>query len=412
MRLFLNALGASCASGLTHLRNVIPQLSRFAGVETTLAANPEIRSEFADLPNISLPAIPPFANSVKRFWFEQTVLPDIVRRSKADILISTGNFALRHSPVPQILLSGNSLYTSQDFRRDLWSRKDYRLWLDNHLKSAVARHSIHWADLTIAPSQSFADELRRWTGKPVECIYHGFSPSVFFAQDPPLPSNIREQLDAARNHIRLLFVSHYNYYRNFETLLRALPIVRKHSSQPVRLFLTCEFRHGANPGSYRPEQANALLKELGLQDEVVQLGAVPYHLLHQVYRAADIYVTPSYAETFAHPLVEAMACGLPVVASDLPVHREICRNAALYFHRFSPETLAEQVLRLVGLSARQQFAKRGSNRAIDFTWQKHIEQLLAKAHQLLGKRNVIENVAFAHPTPPILREHPVEQLPA
>ena len=64
---------------------------------------------------------------------------------------------------------------------------------------------------------------------------------------------------------------------------------------------------------------------------VVELGAVPYSLLHQVYRECDIYVTPAYAESFAHPLVEAMASGLPIVASDLAVHREICQDAAIYF---------------------------------------------------------------------------------
>lgn len=411
MRLFLNALGASCASGLTYLRNVVPQLSRFPGVETTLAANPEVRSEFAGLPNISLPEIRPFANSVKRFWFEQTMLPAMIRRSQADVLICSGNFALRHSPVPQILLSGNSLYTSQDFRRDLWSRKDYRLWLDNQLKSALARRSIQWADLTIAPSQSFAEELRRWTGRPVQCIYHGFSRSVFFAENASLPGNIRQQLDAARNHLRLLFVSHYNYYRNFETLLRSLPIVRKHSPKPIRLFLTCEFRGGANPGLYCTEQAAALLKELGLQDEVVQLGAVPYNLLHHLYRAADIYVTPSYAETFAHPLVEAMACSLPIVASDLPVHREICRDAALYFPRFSPDALANQLICVSNSIVRQQLSNYGATRALDFTWQQHTEQLLAKARQLLRNTPVVDNVA-PRARNSIPQEHPVEQLPA
>ena len=79
---------------------------------------------------------------------------------------------------------------------------------------------------------------------------------------------------------------------------------------------------------------------------MVELGAVPYSLLHQVYRACNLYVTPAYAESFAHPLVEAMASGLPVVASDLGVHREICEDAAVYFPRFSPEELAAKVCQI------------------------------------------------------------------
>ena len=88
--------------------------------------------------------------------------------------------------------------------------------------------------------------------------------------------------------------------------------------------------------------------------EVVELGTVPYSLLHQVYSSCDIYVTAAYAETFAHPLVEAMACGLPVLASDLPVHREICGEAGRFFPVFSAESLAERVSVLAHRRASQQ----------------------------------------------------------
>ena len=85
----------------------------------------------------------------------------------------------------------------------------------------------------------------------------------------------------------------------------------------------------------------------------MELGAVPYSLLHQVYRECDIYVTPAYAESFAHPLVEGMASGSPIVASDLAVHREICQDAAIYFQRFSPAELADQICRVAAENAVQ-----------------------------------------------------------
>ena len=77
-------------------------------------------------------------------------------------------------------------------------------------------------------------------------------------------------------------------------------------------------------GCVSPRSCSGLVKMLGVSSMVVELGVVPYRQLHQLYARADVYVTPAYTETFAHPLVEAMASGLPVVASDLPVHREIC----------------------------------------------------------------------------------------
>jgi glycosyltransferase involved in cell wall biosynthesis len=153
----------------------------------------------------------------------------------------------------------------------------------------------------------------------------------------------------------------------------------------VRLFLTCKLAPGENPGAYRPESAAALVRELGLSDEIVELNSVPYRLLHHVYEAADIYVTPAYAESFAHPLVEAMSSGLPVVASNLPVHQEICAAAAVYFQRFSPSELANRVCEVAHSSElAAQLAQRGLERAAEFNWGIHVERILSLASGLVS----------------------------
>jgi len=389
MHLFLNCLAASAGGGLTYLRNVVPHLSSKTGVRTTVAASPSLTRELGDLPNITWTEVNTNHGAAIRFCQEQAILPRLIRRSGADVLISAGNFALRKSPIPQILLSGNSLYTSADFYRDLRSRKDYRLWLDTRIKGIFAKRSVRWADHTVAPSRAFAEELQRWTGVPALSIHHGFNSRTFCKDKTALPAETQQKLDSAQGALRLLFVSHYNYYRNFETLLRAIPLVQNHLNQrtfdkrKVVLFLTCSLRSEKNPGSYRAEPAAGLVKQLGINEQVVELGAIPYHLLHRVYRACDIYVTPAYAETFAHPLVEAMSSGVPLVAAELPVHREVCGEAALYFQRFSPQELAEQVLRLeASPDLRKTLAERGRARSHEFSWEKHVEEILGLAASL------------------------------
>jgi glycosyltransferase involved in cell wall biosynthesis len=386
MHLFLNGLAASAGGGLTYLRNVLPHLSAREGVQVTAAVNPQLRREFSGLTGVSLPEINFHAGTVRRFWQEQTSLPTAIRRSGADVLVSVGNFALRKSPVPQILLSRNSLYTSTDFLRDLRQRREYGLWLDTRIKGSLARRSIHWAERTVAPTEAFAQELRQWTGRDVVAIPHGFDRESFFRDQTPLPPKIQQKLDLEKDAVRLLYVSHYNYYRNFETLFRALPLMRERlGGRKLKLFLTCRLRSEDNPGSYSAASAAALVTQLGIADSVVELGAIPYSLLHHVYRACNLYVTPAYAESFAHPLVEAMASGLPVVASDLAVHREICADAAIYFPRFSPEELAARVCQIAasdGLST--QLSDRGQERARAFSWAKHVAALLDLAANLLA----------------------------
>jgi glycosyltransferase involved in cell wall biosynthesis len=385
MRLFINGLAASAGGGLTYLRNVIPELARRPAVKAAVLLSPSLRREFGELQNISFVERPDFPNSIRRFRYEQTTTPSLIRGSGAQVLISAGNFALWNSPVPQILLSRNSLYASADFARDVRARGDYALWADTLLKGWFARQSIRRADLTVAPSEAFARELREWSGREVVAIHHGFSSEAFAGDAAPLPAEAQAQLAAGADALRLLFVSHYNYYRNFEILFRAIPILEKRlKGKKVKLYLTCRLDSTQNPGSYRAEAASSLVSALRAGRDIVELGAIPYRSLHQLYRACHIYVTPAYAESFAHPLVEAMSSGLPIVASDLPVHREICQDAAVYFPRFSPEGLAGCVLQIQDdheWSAK--LSQSGRARAEDFSWDKHVTSLLALAHRLV-----------------------------
>jgi glycosyltransferase involved in cell wall biosynthesis len=379
MRLFINSLAASAGGGLTYIRNVVPHLALRPDLRVTVALSSGLRQEFRECNNIEFLEIEgPLG---VRFWHEQNTLPELIRRCQADVLLSTGNFALRRPGVPQILLSRNSVYTSADFYRDLRARHEYRVWLDTRIRGVLARRSILWADCTVAPSQAFAGELRRWTGRPIHAIHHGFDREAFFGDATPLPAAVQEQLDRVGGAVRLLFVSHYNYYRNFETLIRALPLLRQLlPGRTVRLLLTCKLRAGENPGAYNPQSAAKLVKELGISDMVIELGALPYRQLHQLYRRANIYVTPAYTETFAHPLVEAMACGLPIVASDLAVHREICGDAAVYFQRFSAQELAERIAEVVQSSdLAGRLSEAGGRRSTAFSWRQHVDDLISLA---------------------------------
>ena len=385
MRLFIHALGASAGGGLTYLRNVVPHLAARSDVEIVLLVGEAASAAIPTFGNVEVLARDmDRQRALSRFLWEQREVPELIRKMGADVLLSAGNFAVRNSPVPQILLSRNSLYISTDFSRDLRRRGDYRLWADTRLKAFLARKSIHKAQLTVAPSEAFARELRVWSGRDVVALHHGFDREFFLQNGTALPLQVLQKLEETDGAVRILFVSHYNYYRNFETLLRAIPLLKeRRPSRRIRLLLTCELVPGKNPGSYRTEEASGLLQELQIAEDVVQLGAIPYPLLHHLYGSCDVYVTPAYTETFAHPLVEAMASGLPIVASDLPVHREITNEEALFFERFSPVDLADKVIRLLDSpSLQSDLRERGLLQAKRFSWKNHAARLLEMASTL------------------------------
>jgi len=402
IHLFVDASAASTGSGPTYVRNVVPHLARRSDLRSTILVSSLLRQEFQNQSNVSFVELAEQSvTAAARFVRSQRSVPEMVRRSGANVLLSAGNIALFRSPVPQILLSGNALYTSKDFFRDVRQRRDYGLWLDTKLKGQMAKWSVRVADCTVAPSQAFADEIKRWTGVRALAIHHGFDRSIFFQNTEPLPHELkqklernkleRNKLERNKDELRLLFVSHYNYYRNFETLIRAISALRKIiEPRQVRLLLTCRLQPGSNPGSFRTEAAARLVQDLGVSSNIVELDAVPYHLLHHVYQACDLYITPAYVETFAHPLVEAMAAGLPVIASDLAVHREVCADAALYFPAFSPDLLAEAICRVTqSPDLLRRMSERGLERSADFSWKKHVDQIVEVAKELLSPGGII-----------------------
>jgi glycosyltransferase involved in cell wall biosynthesis len=106
------------------------------------------------------------------------------------------------------------------------------------------------------------------------------------------------------------------------------------------------------------------------------IGRVSDEELRALYAAAACFVYPTLYEGFGLPVVEAMTCGCPVVASQIPVLRETCGDAALFCDPASPDDIAHQVCRVLdepGLSER--LVQAGQQRASLFTWDRAAQSL-------------------------------------
>jgi len=105
------------------------------------------------------------------------------------------------------------------------------------------------------------------------------------------------------------------------------------------------------------------------QHDVVFTDYVPHEHMPLIYAGARMFVFPSKAEGFGLPLVEAMACGLPVVASDIPVFREIAGDAASYAPPDQPELIAQEIAALLRSREKRRAAAQASVvRARRFDW--------------------------------------------
>ncbi len=107
----------------------------------------------------------------------------------------------------------------------------------------------------------------------------------------------------------------------------------------------------------------------GREGWAVHLGYVTPGELASLYAAAELVALPSFYEGFGLPAIEALAAGAPLVASDLPVLREVAGDAALYAPPDRPEIWAERIAALLADGdLRAELRRKGLERALRFDW--------------------------------------------
>jgi len=162
---------------------------------------------------------------------------------------------------------------------------------------------------------------------------------------------------------------------------------RKRIDLVLRIFAAAQKRHPdlrliRVGGSFTKEQT-VLAGTLKLDGLVFQLPFVEREVLAAVYRRAALVLLPSDAEGFGLPVAEAMACGTPVVASDLGVLRQVGGDAAAYCPIGDVEVWVEAVDRILGMPAGP-LRERSLIQAADFSWVSYTNRMLEVYNGLLN----------------------------
>ena len=165
-------------------------------------------------------------------------------------------------------------------------------------------------------------------------------------------------------------------HKNFETLIQAY----KELDDSVRIQFPLVIAGG------KKEYVNTLkllVKQLDLEINIRFIGYVPIDLMPALYREAEVFIFPSLYEGFGIPLLEAMACGCPVITSNTSSMPEVCGDAALYFDPLDRDALKKRIMNLTeDRKLWNEMRKRGLEQVKKFSWQRTAQQL----------KSVIENI--------------------
>lgn len=233
--------------------------------------------------------------------------------------------------------------------------------------------SVRRASLIFTPTQAVADEVARHFDVPAKKIvpfYNGVDTQVFH----PMPDDHTPPYIFMSGAIEAR--------RNIEALLCASAMLGEKLPWQIRI-----------AGNVRDSQyfasLKALVDELGLTKQVQWLGFVDDKQLIELYQRARVFVAASHDEGFNIPPLEAMACDIPVLCSEIPVHRELFSGSALFFSPQSSKALADALLRLHDdAELNEQLRRSARNLVVRLSWP-------AMAHRVGEALVMLENKASA-----------------
>jgi len=222
-----------------------------------------------------------------------------------------------------------------------WGNEVLKLPRDNPILKSLGRCAATNAH-KITVDAECAKKIWIESGVPenrIEVIFYGVDISMF---NPNIDGQgIRKQLELGRNDI--VVISTRAFYEDppydVECLIRAIPLIlKKHEN--IKFIIK-----GAGP---LEDYLKRLTRELNVSKYVRFAGLVPHHEVAQYLAAADIYVSTCLIDSTSVSLLEAMACGLPPVVTDIPGNREWIENGVngFLFPLRNPKALAEKIIEL------------------------------------------------------------------
>lgn len=305
--------------------------------------------------------------------WEQVALPMAIRKIKPDILHCTSNTAPLFCPVPLILTLHDIIF----LEKRAHNNKSMYQNMGWYYRRFVVPRILKKCKQIITVSQFECNRIRETLHLPkkqIIAIHNGFS-SRFYPMEETY--NITKKYIPSKEY--LFFLGNTDPKKNTPRTLKAYNIYVKQSTHPSPLLIA----------DLKEDIINQILKQEGIEEIKSMLyypGYIPHSDLPAIYNGAKIFLYTSLRESFGIPLLEAMACGTPVITSNTSAIPEIAGDKAILVDPQDVNAIAVQLLKLEQdkLYQEQQITY-GLERVKQFSWQYTAENLL-KVYQSIQKK--------------------------
>jgi len=314
---------------------------------------------------------------LRAVWM-QAVLPFVLERLRPDLCHFTNFLGPYFTSAPYVV-------TFHDMTLELLP--ECHTWKKRLLTRALSPEIARGARLIITPSQSAKRDLSRLFAIPEDKIR-----AIPHAPDSQFrPRRDRESLARIekRYGIRTPYLLYVGTLEPRKNLMRAMTAFSRVSARyPDHSFYL------AGELGWRSKELLRTLEAIPNRDRVARLGYVAEDDLAALYSNAELFIYPSLYEGFGFPVIEAMACGAPVVTSNTSSLAEIADGAALLVDPHDTAAIAEAMDRALGDEAeRERLRLAGLARARSFSWERSTRETLKVYEEALERRGVRSRTA-------------------
>lgn len=342
MNILIHALAIKKSGGSTrHLKNFISALGEadrenkyFLCVNKAL----DIKVETSNVEVLRFDS----GSIFSRVYLDLIGIRKVVQKYDIDLILAILNFGPIFPLVKQI-----------NFQRGPTYFCNYYLGGLNLFKKIEVNFRRKWLHLTMKASEIVVTPTTAMKGM-IQRFYPDIADDKFrviphaidkegFKDCEDLPESIQRRLEmTAEDDIRILYIGHLMPYKGHDFLIQIAGRLRETASN-FKFIVTMAREDW--PEGY--EKIIEEIKELNLSNYFLILDRVPENSVANLYKSCDIFVFPSLCESFGFPMTEAMSFGMPIIAADTLVNREICGDGALYYNPLDTRGAANKLKLLI-----------------------------------------------------------------
>lgn len=287
-------------------------------------------------------------------WFEYSVR-HFIEKNKIDLFVSTDGYLSLKTNIPQI-----AVIHDINFFHFPNTIPPFTRWYYNHFFPKFAQKSIRIATVS---EYSKEDIVKSYGVNPskIDVVYNGVNE---FYSPLSLEEIEKTRLQVSDGSPYFVFVGAFNPRKNISRLLQAFDQYKSQHQSGIKLVIVGEKMYGTF-------EMMSVLKKLHYKNDIIFTGRLDVERLRLVIGSALAMTYVSYYEGFGIPLLEAMKCGVPIVASDQTSIPEVAGDAAIYVDPFSIESISGGMSRIASdTNLRDQLIQNAAKQSQKFSWDK------------------------------------------